>query len=128
MSNPITDLMIRIKNGYMAGRQTIDVPYSVFKENVIKKLIEMKYLKGYRVTGDKVKKMTIDLLYKDSEPALTDVKIYSKPGRRWYVSVKDIKPVLGGLGYSLISTPQGVMNNIEARNKKLGGELLFSFW
>lgn len=128
MTDPIIDLIIRIKNGYQARREIIESPHSKYREEVIKKLIEMHYLKGYKVSGEKIKKITIELLYTDSEPALTDVKIYSRPGRRWYVSAQNLKPVLGGLGYSLISTPKGVLSHVDAKRKKVGGELLFSIW
>lgn len=128
MADPIIDLIIRIKNGYLASRETIESPYSIYRDKVIKKLMQLKYIKGYKVTGDKIKNMTIELSYKDTVPAVTDVKLYSTPGRRWYVSYSDLKLVMGGLGYSIISTPQGILTNIEAKKKKLGGELLFSIW
>lgn len=130
MTPPIIDLMIRIKNGYQAHRQTIESPYSVFRESVLKKLIEIRYLKGYAISGDTVKTIKIELLYdgESSSPAVTDVRLYSKPGRRWYVSSKDLKPVLGGLGYSIVSTSKGILTHVEAKKNKLGGELLFSIW
>lgn len=128
MTDPVLDLIIRIKNGYMSGRDTIESPHSKFREEVAKKLLSLKYLKSYEVSGEKVKKMTIELLYNEAAPAVTDVKIFSRPGRRWYVSTSEIKSVLGGLGYSIISTSQGIMSNVEAKKKKLGGELLFSIW
>ncbi len=129
MGHPIVDLIIRIKNGYKAHRVSIDSLYSVYRERVVKKLVELGYLKNYEVAGDKVKKMVIYLSYGDgTEPAVTDVKVYSKPGRRWYTSVKDLRPVLGGLGYSVLSTPKGILTNVEAKKNKVGGELLFSIW
>jgi small subunit ribosomal protein S8 len=129
MGNPVIDLIIRIKNGYQASRERVESPYSVFREQVVKKLVEMGYLKGYTVQGDVVRTMTIDLKYDEAfAPAVTDVKIFSKPGRRWYVSFKELKPVLGGMGYSILSTPRGVMSHIEAKKEKVGGELLFSIW
>lgn len=128
MHSPIIDLIIRIKNAYQSGREETESPYSIFREEVVKKLIQMKYVKGYKVTGDKKKTMTIELLYSELQPAVTGVKIFSRPGRRWYVSVTNIKPVLGGLGYSVISTPKGVLTHIEAKKNRVGGELLFSIW
>lgn len=129
MTHPIIDLTIRIKNGYQAHKDAIVSPYSIFREKVIKKLKDIGYVKSYTVTGDTVKKMEIELQYDEaSSPAVTDVRLYSKPGRRWYINSKQIKPVLGGMGYSLISTSQGVMTHVEAKKKHLGGELLFSIW
>ncbi|MEO6508899.1 MAG: 30S ribosomal protein S8 [Patescibacteria group bacterium] len=124
----ITDLIIRVKNGYMAGRDTIESPYSKYREQVIQKLIALRYVKDYSVTGDIKKTMSINLVYKNGAPALTEVKIFSTPGRRWYVAAKDLKPVLGGLGYSLVSTPLGILTHIEAKKKNVGGELLFNIW
>jgi small subunit ribosomal protein S8 len=129
MGNPIIDLIIRIKNGYMSRRETIDTPYSKMREEVVKKLKQLKFIEDYTVEGQDVsKKMVIELAYENDMPVLTDVKIFSKPGRRHYVSYRDLKPVLNNLGYSILSTPQGIMTNHEARKNKLGGELLFYLW
>jgi small subunit ribosomal protein S8 len=128
MENSIIDLIIRVKNGYMASKEVIESPYSKFKEEILKKLLTLKFIKKYQVDGDKIKKITIYLLYEKGQSALTDIKIYSKPGRRLYVSYKDLKSVLSGYGYSILSTPQGILTNKEAKVKKVGGELLFSLW
>lgn len=126
--NPITDLITRIKNSYMAGKETVKTPHSKYREELVKKLVGLGYVKDYTVTGDIVKTMELNLVYKDGIAALTQVKIYSTPGRRWYVSSKEIRSVLGGMGYSLLSTPQGILTNVEAKKKNVGGELLFSIW
>jgi small subunit ribosomal protein S8 len=68
------------------------------------------------------------LKYDEGVPALTDVKIFSTPGRRWYTAYNELKPVLGGMGHALISSSQGVMTGSEARKAKVGGELLFHIW
>ncbi len=126
--NAVTDLIIRIKNGYMAGRDTIESPYSKYRGELLAKLKKLRYVKEYSVTGETIKTVSIVLNYQDGLPAVTQVKIFSTPGRRWYVSSKDLKPVLGGMGYSLLSTPQGILTNIEAKKKQVGGELLFNIW
>ena len=128
MENSIIDLIIRIKNGYMAKKETIESPYSKYKEAVLKKLISLKFIKGYEVKGEIKKSMTINLAYEEDKPAISDVKIYSKPGMRLYISYKNLKPVLSGFGYSILSTSRGIMTDREAKKAKLGGELLFSFW
>ncbi|GIW64090.1 MAG: 30S ribosomal protein S8 [Patescibacteria group bacterium] len=130
MENSVIDLIIRIKNGYLAGKDNVSASYSKFKEEVLKKLKQLKFIKDYKIEEvDNVKKvLVIDLLYVENNPALTDVKIFSKPGRRYYVSYKELKPVLSGYGYSILSTPKGIMTNKEARLKKVGGELLFNIW
>lgn len=128
MEYSVGDLIIRIKNGYMAKREVIESPYSKLRENILKKLVQIKYIKSYTVAGDIKKVFTIELLYKDNVAVFTDVQIFSKPGRRWYTGKKKLKPVLNGMGYSILSTPKGIMTNIEAKKKNLGGELLFNIW
>ncbi len=128
MENSVIDLAIRIKNGYLARREAITVPYSRFKEEVLKKLKGLEFIKDYHVEGDKVKNITVDLLYNNGASALTDIKIFSKPGQRFYVSYKELKPVFGGIGYSILSTPKGILTDKEARKAKIGGELLFNIW
>ena len=128
MENSIIDLIIRIKNGYMAKKETIESPCSKYKVAVLNKLVSLKFIKGYEVKGEIKKSMTIDLAYEDDKPAISDVKIYSKPGMRLYISYKNLKPVLSGFGYSILSTSSGIMTDREAKKAKLGGELLFSFW
>ena len=125
MQNSVIDLIIRIKNGYMARRENIEASYSHFNEEVLKKLMQLGFIKDFQV---KERKIQVELLYKDKNPAITDVQIFSKPGRRFYVSYKDLKLVMGGLGYSILSTSKGILSNKEVRRIKIGGELLFSIW
>ena len=128
MENSIIDLIIRIKNGYMAKKETIESPYSKYKEAVLKKLVDLKFIKGYKVKGEIKKNMIIDLAYEEGKPAISDIKVYSKPGMRVYISYKNLKPVLSGFGFSILSKSRGIMTDQEAKKAKLGGELLFSFW
>lgn len=128
MERTSCDFIIRIKNGYMSKKETIVISYSKFNEALLKKLKSLSYLADFKVIGDKVKKIEVDLLYKNGNAVLTDVKIFSKPGRRNYVSYADLKPVLGGLGWSIVSTPNGILTGREARKAKVGGELLFEIW
>ena len=128
MSNSIIDLIIRIKNGYSARREIISSPHSEYRVEVLKKLKSLGYIKEYEISGDTIKNIEITLEYDQEMPAVTDVKLFSKPGRRWYTSSKNLKPVLGGMGVGILSTPQGIMTNKEANQKKIGGELLFEIW
>lgn len=128
MENSIIDLIIRIKNGYMAKKESIVSPHSKYKETILKKLLSLKSIKSYKVSGETKKNILIDLSYEEDKPAINEVKIYSKPGMRLYVSYKNLKPILSGFGYSILSTSKGIMTNQEAKKAKLGGELLFSFW
>ncbi|OGK20767.1 30S ribosomal protein S8 [Candidatus Roizmanbacteria bacterium RIFCSPHIGHO2_02_FULL_37_15] len=125
MQNSVVDLIIRIKNGYMARREIVEVVYSQFNKEVLKKLKQLKFIKDFQ---EKDRKIQVELLYEDKNAAITGVQIYSKPGRRYYVSYRELKPILGSLGYSIISTSKGILTNSEARKRKLGGELLFSIW
>ncbi len=128
MENSFIDLIIRLKNGYLAKKEIILSYYSKLNENILKKLVNLRFIKSYRIIGDKIKKIEIKLLYKGNIPALNDVKIYSKPGRRYYVSYKDLKPVLSNYGFYILLTNKGVLTNKEAQQLKIGGELLFSIW
>ena len=112
----------------MAKKETIESPCSKYREAVLKKLVSLKSIKGYQIKGEIKKRITIDLAYEESKPVISDVKIYSKPGMRLYISYKNLKPVLSGFGHSILSTSKGIMTDREAKKAKLGGELLFSFW
>lgn len=128
MNNPGIDLVIRIKNGYMSKKEKITSPYSTFREEILKKLKNLGYIKSFDIVKGNIKSFEIELLYEDGEPVFTDAKIYSTPGRRWYVTVKQLRPVLGGLGVSILSTPKGILTNNEAKKIGTGGELLFDIW
>lgn len=128
MENSIIDLIIRIKNGYMAKKESIISPYSKYKEALLKKLVELKFIKDYKVEGEVKKTILVTLVYEKGEPALTDVQIISRPGRRFYISYRNLKSIMSGFGHSILSTPKGIVTNREARQKKLGGELLFNIW
>ncbi|GIW62465.1 MAG: 30S ribosomal protein S8 [Patescibacteria group bacterium] len=126
----INDLIIRIKNGYLAQKEQIESPYSKMRVEVLKKLKELGYIADFKEEeiSKGVKKLVIDLKYEANTPALVDVKLYSKSGRRWYIKAKEINAVKGNTGYLIISTSKGIMTNYEAKEKNLGGELLFEIY
>lgn len=124
----ITDLIVRIKNGYMAKNTFVQAPHSKMKEAILVKLKYFKYIKDYTVTGEIKKSINVELLYNNGVPAITNIKLFSKPGRKWYVSHSEIGSVLGGMGKAVISTSKGIMSGAEAKKAKLGGELLFHIW
>lgn len=129
MNSGIIDLIIRIKNGYLAKRDVISSPHSKMKEQVLKKLKALGFILDYSIETEGPKKgISITLKYKHGDPVFTDVTIRSKPGQRWYITVNSIKPVMSGTGYMIISTSKGLMTNVEARKSNLGGELLFEIW
>lgn len=128
MENSVNDLIIRIKNGYLAQKEKISVRHSKYGVEVLKKLKELKFVANFAESGKTIKTIEVTLAYEKNQSKFTDVKIFSRPGRRFYVSYKELKPVLSGYGYSILSTPIGILTNREARAKKVGGELLFSIW
>ena len=116
----------------MSKRESIKVTNASIKEAILAKLKQLHYIEDYKLEIDEknkyIKKFVITLAYKNGMGAVTDVALMSKPGRRFYVSYKDLKPVIGGMGCSILSTSKGIMTNYEARKAKLGGELLFNLW
>lgn len=112
----------------MTKNETCECPHSQYRESVLKKMQEAGYIAGYTVNGDVIKTITVELAYTKGVPAMTDVTIVSKPGKREYISYRDLKSVMNGMGVSFLSTPKGILTNREARTAKLGGELLFKIW
>ncbi len=126
--DPIVDLVIRIKNAYAVGKEQVVSPYSRYREDVLRKLKSLRYIHDYAVEGDVVKRFVISLSYRRGSPALRGVKLFSTPGRRWYIPSKKLAPIMGGMGYAFLSTSRGIMTNIEAKKEHVGGELLFHVW
>jgi len=124
----VIDLIIRIKNGYMAKREQVDSPYSKYRESVVRKLKELGYIEDYRIEGEIIRTIQIDLRYVDGTPAITDVKIFSTSGRRMYKPYSEIGSVKGGMGNALISSSKGIVTDREAKKQQVGGELLFHIW
>ncbi len=112
----------------MTKNQSVEVPHSKYRESVLKKMQETKYIKGFAIEGELIKKIVVELVYTNNQPAITDLKIVSKPGKRVYVAYGDLKSVMSGMGCSFLSTPKGIMTNRDARKSKTGGELLFLVW
>ena len=125
MNDLIADALIRIKNGYLAGKDAVDLPYSKLVFSVSQDLKEAGYLSKVE-EGDR--KITVTLKYDGKSPVLTDVKRISKPGLRVYKGKKELPRVLGGLGVALVSTPKGVMTADKARKEGVGGEILAYVW
>jgi len=124
---PIHDLLIRIKNAYMARKTSVDwVIFSNFKQQVLELLKQYGFIKSFEIVEDGGKKsLSITLNpVKDAVNDIPNVKFFSKPSRAWYVRCKDIHSVAGGKGIGILSTSQGLMASHEAKQKKLGGELI----
>lgn len=124
----VIDLIIRIKNGYMVKRERVESPYSKYREAVARKLKELGFIENYVVVGETKKTIIVDLRYEKGTPAMTDVRIFSTPGRRMYQPYRDVKSVKGGMGHALISTSKGIVTDHEAKESRVGGELLFHIW
>lgn len=135
ITDPIADMLIRIKNGYLAGKKLVEVPFSKIKQSIAQILVKEGYLKNARLevidSGKKkqVKKnLILELRYKDGRPALTDVKRVSKPGVRIYLKSKEISKPKFGLGITIVSTSKGIMTHKEAKKRNLGGEIICEVW
>ena len=131
MSDPIADMLTRIRNGNTAKHDTVDVPVSIMKKAIADILTNEGYIKGYEVIEDGVKStMRITLKYgKDkNEKVITGIKRISKPGLRVFAGKEELPKVLGGLGIAIISTSKGVMTDKEARKLGIGGEVIAFVW
>ena len=131
MTDPISDLLTRIRNAHLAKHDRLDVPVSRLKLEVCRLLKEEGFIRNYReieVDGP-VNSVRIFLRYSgEGEPAINNVKRISKPGRRVYRRAGEIQPVRNGLGVGIVSTSQGLLTDAQARERKVGGEILCELW
>jgi small subunit ribosomal protein S8 len=129
ISDPIADFLTRIRNGAMAGLETVNAPYSRIKADIGRILVEEGYLWSCELdtTADKPT-LKAKLKYDNRQPVVRHLRRISRPGIRTYVGVDEIPRVLGGLGIAIVSTSKGVMTGRKARAAKLGGELLAEVW
>lgn len=128
LSDPIADMLIRIKNGYRAGKQVVEVPYSKTKEAIAKILLKEGYLKKFKIKNLKFKILELSLKYEGKKPALEEVKRISRPGVRIYTKAGKIPKVRFGFGITIVSTPKGLMTDKEAKKRNLGGEVICQVW
>lgn len=128
MTDPISDMLTRIRNAHSALLPTIDVPHSKIKENIATILKKEGYIHEYSVEGKTPKTLKLKLKYSGKKGVIDGLRRISTPGLRRYVGATEIPRVRGGLGISIISTSQGVMSGQEARKKNVGGELVCYVW
>ena len=130
VTDPIADMLTRIRNALIVKHDTVDVPVSVMKLAIADILLNEGYIKGYTVGGEGVQKMmTITLKYgANRHKVITGLKRISKPGLRVYARKDNIPKVLNGLGIAIISTSRGIMTDREARKQGVGGEVLAYVW
>lgn len=128
MSDPISDLLTRIRNAGAAQLPVVNLPHSRIKESVAKLLKQQGYVADVSVAGDTKKTLTISLKFNGKKSVIEGLKRVSKPGLRRYVGSTEIPRVRGGLGVAIISTSEGLLTDQQARKKNLGGELLCYIW
>ena len=130
ISDPIADLLTRIRNGAMAEHRTVEIPHSKMKVEIVRLLKAEGYIEDYTEEGEvPAKKIIVWLKYTSDQGAvIRGLKRVSKPGLRIYVHATKIPRVLGGLGIAILSTSHGLMTDRQARSKRLGGEVLCNIW
>ena len=126
MSDPLGDMLTRIRNGQRSRLQVVKSPGSKLRSNVLDVLQREGYIRGYQEQEKKpgILEVSIELKYFDGEPVIRHISRVSKPGRRVYSKIQDLTSVRNGLGISILSTPRGVMSDHEARAQNVGGEVL----
>lgn len=129
ITDPIADIIIRIKNAHMARHTVVEVPFSKIKKSIADILVAEGYLSDVNVReGKPFNVLVLTLKYVGRLPVINDVKRLSKPGRRLYAPSKQIPRTLGGYGITIISTSKGIMTDKKARKENIGGELLCQIW
>jgi small subunit ribosomal protein S8 len=131
MTDPIADMLTRIRNANTAKHDTVDVPASKIKESIAKILLDEGYIKGYEILEDGVvKTIKITLKYgaDKNQKVISGLKRISKPGLRVYAGIDNMPKVLGGLGIAIISTNKGILTDKQARDLNVGGEVLAYIW
>ncbi len=125
-SDPIGDLLTRIRNAQERGKQKVSSPASKLRERVLEVLQQEGFIRGFTTVSQSGAKaeIEIELKYFDGAPVIRELQRVSKPGRRVYASVETLPTVFNGLGISILSTPKGVMSDAEARTQNVGGEVL----
>jgi len=130
VTDPIADLIIRIKNGYLVRKKLIEVPWSKMNQKIAEILVKEGYLKNAEVKAEKnkFKVLVLELKYEGKKPAITQVRRISKPGVRIYAGVNKIPKVKEGAGLTIVSTPKGLMTDKQARKNHQGGEIICQIW
>lgn len=126
LSDPLGDMLTRIRNGQQARKSSITSPASKLRSTVLEVLKREGYIRGYSQNEVRagVAELQIELKYHEGQPVIQRIQRVSKPGRRVYSKIKDLGKVSNGLGISILSTPRGVMSDAEARAANVGGEVL----
>ena len=124
LSDPIGDMLARIKNSQMRNHKKVEMPSSNFKAKIADVLKSEGYIIDYKINEEKKPSIEINLKYNSGNPVINTIERISKPGRRIFSSASSLPKINNGLGIAIVSTPQGVMTDVDARKKKLGGEII----
>ena len=129
LTDPIADMLTRIRNANLAKHNTVKIPFSKIKESLANILKSEGYINNFEVKEEGTKKdIIVSLKFMDGEAVIKGLKRISKPGGRVYTSVESLPKVLGGLGIAIVSTPNGVITDKECRKHSVGGEVLCYVW
>lgn len=128
MTDPISDMLTRIRNASRALLPQVDVPHSKLKESIVAVLKREGYVADYSVDGTPFKTIKIKLKYSGRKPIIEGLGRVSRPGLRRYAGSTEVPRVLGGLGITILSTSEGIMTAVQARKKNVGGEMLCKIW
>ena len=124
MTDPIGDMLARIKNSLMRNHKKVQLPSSKFKVKLAEVLKNEGYIIDYNVTEDNKPNLEINLKYSSGNPVISSIERISKPGRRIFSSAESLPKINNGLGIAIVSTPKGVMTDVDARKQNIGGEII----
>lgn len=129
MTDPIADMLTRIRNASRAEHKIVDIPASRLKTSIARTLYSRGFIRGFRLIEDgKQNVLRVYLAYRNDQPLIVGLKRVSKPGCRVYTGADDIPRVMGGRGIAVLTTPRGVLTDAEARKQHVGGEVLLHVW
>jgi small subunit ribosomal protein S8 len=129
MTDPISDLLTRIRNASRAGHKVVDIPSSKLKASIAKVLYSRGFIRGFKLMEDgKQGVIRVYLAYRNGRSLIIGIKRISRPGCRVYAGVSDIPRIMGGRGMAVLTTPRGVITDSQARKENVGGEVLLHIW
>ena len=128
MQDPISDMLTRLRNGYMSKQKEVVIPCSKLKVAIAQVLEQEGYIKGFRVDGEVKKTLVVEMKYFNRRSVVEGIERVSKPSCRLYCGCKDIPKVKDGLGLAILSTPKGILSGADAEKQNVGGEILCYVW
>ena len=128
MQDPISDMLTRLRNGYMSKQKEVAIPSSKLKVAIAQVLEQEGYIKGFRVNGEVKKSLIVEMKYFNRRSVVEGIERVSKPSCRQYCGCKDIPKVKDGLGLAILSTPKGILSGRDAEKQNVGGEILCYVW